>query len=177
MHFDSEDDAKSWIIENQLGRRNLTPDQFRLLLGRKYNRLKSQGKRTDLTSRQIGEKLETGSKLAGEHGVSSRTVERAGAAAEAIDTQGSPELVDAVTQGDIPVAAAATIAELPEAEQAEILDEIEVRVISIERIIDGEFAENEMRKQFTVSERLAIAESVAKDYEGRQGKGKAAPNS
>lgn len=130
MHFESEDDVKGWIIENQLGRRNLTPDQFKLFLGRKYNRLKkSQGgtgaNQHNEQNRQNDGSAHTSNTLAGEHGVSSRTVKRAGAAAEAIDTQGSPELVDAVTQGDIPVAAVAAIAELPEDEQAEVLDEIE----------------------------------------------------
>ena len=39
--------------------------------------------------------------------------------------------------------------------------EIPARIVKIERIVDGEYAENEIRKSFTVSERVAIAESVA----------------
>jgi hypothetical protein len=34
------DAAEDWIDTNQLGRRNLTPDQASLLRGRRYNRLK-----------------------------------------------------------------------------------------------------------------------------------------
>jgi hypothetical protein len=40
LEFLTRDDAADWIDANQLGRRNLTPDQFTLLLGRRYNRSK-----------------------------------------------------------------------------------------------------------------------------------------
>src|SRR4029453_82937 len=36
------DAAMNWIDANQLGRRNLTPDQMSLLRGRRYNRAKRQ---------------------------------------------------------------------------------------------------------------------------------------
>jgi hypothetical protein len=32
--------AEAWIEENQLGRRNLTPDQFAYFVGRKLDRMK-----------------------------------------------------------------------------------------------------------------------------------------
>ncbi|MFL5289403.1 MAG: hypothetical protein ACJ8AW_52705, partial [Rhodopila sp.] len=44
--------AEAWIEENQLGRRNLTPDQFAYFVGRKLDRMKKQGQRTDLTFHQ-----------------------------------------------------------------------------------------------------------------------------
>lgn len=37
MEFPDEDAAKAWVIGNQLGRRNLKPDQFTMFLGQKYN--------------------------------------------------------------------------------------------------------------------------------------------
>jgi len=46
-----------WIDRNQLGRRNLTPDQMSLIRGRMYNRTKKQGERTDLTSAQSEQRL------------------------------------------------------------------------------------------------------------------------
>jgi len=52
------------------------------------------------------------------------------------------------------------------------LETIEASVIKIESIIDGEFAENEIRKSFTMSERVSIAEAIADKYKDRQGKGK-----
>lgn len=39
-------------------------------------------------------------------------------------------------------------------------EKIPARVIEIERIVDGEYAENEMRKDFTPSERVAITNSL-----------------
>ncbi len=42
MAFNDLDDALAWIEDNQLGRRNLTIEQFRRLIGRKYNRLKNK---------------------------------------------------------------------------------------------------------------------------------------
>jgi hypothetical protein len=37
----SRDEALAWIDTNQLGRRNLTPEQFSLFLGRHFNRVKA----------------------------------------------------------------------------------------------------------------------------------------
>src|SRR6056297_1957130 len=42
MDFDSEEEAKDWMDKNQLGRRNLTPDQRRVIIGRRYNREKNK---------------------------------------------------------------------------------------------------------------------------------------
>jgi len=44
-----------WIDANQLGRRNLTPDQRSIIRGRRYNRMKRQGARTDLLSDNLSE--------------------------------------------------------------------------------------------------------------------------
>ena len=38
--FADRDAAMDWMHANQPGRRNITPDQFTLLLGRRYNRAK-----------------------------------------------------------------------------------------------------------------------------------------
>ncbi len=46
------DAAKQWMIANQLGRLNLTPEQMSYFRGEQYNLMKRQGKRTDLTSPQ-----------------------------------------------------------------------------------------------------------------------------
>ncbi len=40
--FPDRDAAADWIDANQLGRRNLSPDSFKLLLGRRYNRVKKR---------------------------------------------------------------------------------------------------------------------------------------
>lgn len=46
---------------------------------------------------------------------------------------------------------------------------IPVRRVSVTSIVDGEYAENEVRKDFTPSERVAIAEAVKGDIERKQG--------
>lgn len=69
-----------WMDANQLGRRNLSPDAFRLALGRRYNRTrKTQG--GDRKSRAQSELLigeRTAEVLAKQHSVSAATVKRAG---------------------------------------------------------------------------------------------------
>ncbi len=61
-----------------IGRRILTPDNWRNILGRVHNRAKRQGERTDLTSDQIDPKLQTADRLAAQYGTSAATVKRAG---------------------------------------------------------------------------------------------------
>lgn len=107
--FDNQDAVEDWMDANQLGRRNLSPDAFKLLLGRRYNRVKKQGIRNDLTSTQIDEKskittvnqnderLTTAEKLAKEHSVSKATVERAGKFAKEVES--TPELKEAIKTG------------------------------------------------------------------------------
>ena len=108
------EEAIAWIIENQLGRRNLTPEAISYLRGKHYNQQKQQGKRTDLTSyqddtklnseaqsgdklddvtsRHFGEKLDSGQSgdklsgtLAKTYKVGARTIERDAQFAQAVD--------------------------------------------------------------------------------------------
>jgi hypothetical protein len=82
--------AINWIIGNQLGRRNLTPDQASYLRGKRYNMEKAQGARSDITSGQNDQKLvTTAERLAEEFGVGEKTVRRDGKFAEAVDTLSS----------------------------------------------------------------------------------------
>lgn len=88
IEFKNRDEAADWIDANQLGRRNLRPEQMSLLRGRRYNRTKKQGTRTDLTSHQNDEKSTTAERLAQQHGVSKATIERDGKFAEAVEVLG-----------------------------------------------------------------------------------------
>lgn len=77
--FDNREDVVEFILKNQLGRRNLNPDQMSIIRGRLYLLYKHQGKRTDLeasTSNQDEEKLTTAEKIGRDFGVSKATVER-----------------------------------------------------------------------------------------------------
>ena len=81
--------GKRWDIpgeyNDQLGRRNLTADQFRYYVGRKYQRAKRQGARTDLTSGQNDQKSDAATRIAAEHGTGEKTVRRAGDYARNLD--------------------------------------------------------------------------------------------
>ncbi len=82
--FENENEAKIWIINNQLGRKNMSPEQISYLRGIRYNLEKKQGERTDLTSDQNDQKS-TAEKIAQETGVSAPTIRRDAQFAEAVD--------------------------------------------------------------------------------------------
>lgn len=90
VDFADRDEAMDWMDANQLGRRNITPDQFTLLLGRRYNRAKKAAgaqagnSNAEKQKDQIDPVVSTAEKLAAEHGVSPATVKRAGQYADAV---------------------------------------------------------------------------------------------
>jgi len=88
--FDTREQAADWIDRNQLGRRNLTDDGRKLLLGRVYNRAKKSEhdggkgkKRSGGQSDRHSEK--TSERIAREHNVSEATVRRAGKFQQAVE--------------------------------------------------------------------------------------------
>ena len=88
--FASRDEALDWTDANQLGRRNLTPDQRSIIRGRRYNRTKkAQGGTGANQHKSRGDKvsplLKTAKALASQHGVTDRTIMRDGKRAEALD--------------------------------------------------------------------------------------------
>ena len=89
MDFADEDAAMDWIDKNQIARRNLSPDDFRLAVGRRYNRTKkAQGGTGANQHKQTGQNVQsatTAAAIAAESGVDERTVRRAGKLAEAVD--------------------------------------------------------------------------------------------
>lgn len=58
------------------------------LLGRRYNRAKKQGERTDLTSGKSCQKSTTAERIAKDHGVTEKTVRNAGKFQEAASKLG-----------------------------------------------------------------------------------------
>jgi hypothetical protein len=80
--------ARLWMIANQLGRRNLTPDQMAYYRGEQYNLQKHRhggNRKSDGSSTQNGY-LKTVDRLAAAHGVSKNTIARDAVYAKAIDT-------------------------------------------------------------------------------------------
>ena len=89
LEMPSREAALAWIINNQLGRRNLFPEQVSYLRGKRYNLEKKQGERKDLTCDQSDHKSRTAEKLAEECQVGSGTIRRDGTYAQNLDTIGN----------------------------------------------------------------------------------------
>ena len=96
MEFASRDEVADWIDANQLGRRNLTPDAFKLLLGRRYNRAKKRNGERGQQKLDQFDPASTAAKLGKAHGVGEATVKRAGQFAAEVERK--PELKAAIEQ-------------------------------------------------------------------------------
>jgi hypothetical protein len=102
LTFNNIEEVKDWMIDNQLGRRNLNPEQLSYYRGVKYNRLKqkkggydkilSKGQNGHLTSRV----------LADNYKVSERTIRRDAQFAHGLQIidQSNSSLKDAILRGD-----------------------------------------------------------------------------
>lgn len=151
--------AADWIDANQLGRRNLTPDQAALLRGRRYNRLKRQHGGDRRSSPQNEDlKGKTASRLAREHGVSRQTIERDGRFADAIEKAAAldPNLERKVVSGKGPPKAAVIKA-------AELLEQHPDKA---REVLDGKrttaHVVRELRREETAQRLKRIAASEAK---------------
>jgi len=81
--------VKAWIVDKQLSRRNLTPEQKNYYIGKKYNQEKvtksEAGSMKGKSIRQNDGSSQTAKKIAEDLKVGTRTVERAGKFTEAVD--------------------------------------------------------------------------------------------
>lgn len=101
MDFEDMLGVKNWMINNQLGRRNLTPSQQSFLRGTRYNLEKAQGKRTDLSEEESDSKKSTAQRIAEEHNVDEKTIRRDAKFAEGIDIikEQNPDLAQNILSG------------------------------------------------------------------------------
>jgi phage N-6-adenine-methyltransferase len=134
VEFEDREAAKDWIDRNQLGRRNLTPDGFALLLGRRYNRAKKlQGGTGANQHEQSGQNVhsaKTAERLASEHGVSEKTVRRAGRFAEAAEALG---IAAGIASGEIEATRQAVVAAAGSLPENAGPDEVEAARESLKR--------------------------------------------
>lgn len=94
ISLDDREAAINWIINNQLGRRNVTEEQKSYLRGKRYNREKSkrgaprqnQNAAKQIDENQLFESRQTAARLAEEYHISEDTIKRDGHFASAIDT-------------------------------------------------------------------------------------------
>ncbi|MDN5211892.1 hypothetical protein QQ020_07510 [Fulvivirgaceae bacterium BMA12] len=88
MSFESLEDAKIWMANNQLGRRNLTPDQVSYYRGLKYESLKKNNKGYAQVKSAGQNEPWTYEVLAEEFKVSASTIKRDAKFAKALDKIG-----------------------------------------------------------------------------------------
>lgn len=149
--------AADWIDANQLGRRNLTPDQAALLRGRRYNRLKKP-RGGDRRSKGQNAPLNVASRLAGQHGVDPSTIKRDGRFADAVAKTRTldPDIEHKVVSGKGPPKAAVIKA-------AELLERHPDKA---REVLDGKrtaaHVVRELRREETAQRLNRIAASEAK---------------
>lgn len=124
LPLNSADDVELWMINNQLGKRNLTPDQFNYFIGLKYEQeKKSHG--GDRKSNDHFDHLITAEKIAEEHNISAPTVRRAGAlVSKLIKEKSNPELSDAFANKQVSLSTARQVLSQPKEKQNPILEKI-----------------------------------------------------
>ena len=116
---DLDDDAATIImVDSNLQRESLLPSERAFAYKMKLEAVKHQGARTDLTSRQLGEKSQTSiQKVADQAGESQRQVQRYIRLTELI-----PELMDMVDEKKIALNPAYELSFLKKEEQIDLLD-------------------------------------------------------
>ena len=116
---DLDDDAATIImVDSNLQRESLLPSERAFAYKMKLEAVKHQGARTDLTSRQVGEKSQTSiQKVADQAGESQRQVQRYIRLTELI-----PELMDMVDEKKIALNPAYELSFLKKEEQVDLMD-------------------------------------------------------
>ena len=114
------DAAVIFMVDSNLQRTTILPSEKAFSYKMRLEAMKRQGKRTDLTSRPVGEKLSV-ERLGEEVSESGRQVHRYIRLTELI-----PELLEKVDKGEIALRPAVDISYLPEDIQRSLLDTIEM---------------------------------------------------
>jgi hypothetical protein len=106
--FKNLEDAKAWMIDNQMGRRNLTPDQLSYYRGVKYLALKKKRGGYDNVKSKGHNELTTSEMLANQFTVSESTVKRDAKFAQGLNIVGvsNPKLKNKILTGEARVSKA-----------------------------------------------------------------------
>lgn len=168
MIFFDRDDAKEWIIKNQLGRRNLTPEQRLRLIGQMHeNRKKSVGEHQ---GNQYSGKMELGqnepipkstaAQIAKDVGVSESTVKRAERFSKGIDTieAKAPEAAAKILKGcsGITKEEVMRVPKMEEAEREELIE----RVMNPPAVSEPK----QEPKEYTINDLVLEIEKNAESY-------------
>ena len=121
MKFQSLDDVISWMIDLQLGRRNMSPNEIAYYRGLKYNQEKKIEKTDNFSS--TGTTLKTSQKLAEQYGINEKTIRRDAEFAKGVESL-SPELKRDFLNGNVKVSKK-DIEELGRADVTEKIETVE----------------------------------------------------
>ncbi|MEP6736729.1 MAG: ParB/Srx family N-terminal domain-containing protein [Chryseolinea sp.] len=105
IKFNNVEEAKVWMIDNQIGRRNLTPDQMSYYRGLKYNSLKKKKGGYDYVKSKGQNEISTSELIAKNFNVSESTIKRDAKFAEGLDIVGrsNPKLKTKILIGEAKV--------------------------------------------------------------------------
>ncbi|MBQ7670276.1 MAG: ParB/RepB/Spo0J family partition protein [Clostridia bacterium] len=113
----SRDEAAIMLVDSNLHRERILPSEKAFAYKLKYEALKSQGKRSDLTSSQVATKLDTAAEVGSESGESRDTVYRYIRLTNLI-----PELLDMMDEGKIAFSVGVELSFLDEKHQYDVLE-------------------------------------------------------
>jgi hypothetical protein len=100
LKFQSLDDVISWMIDLQLGRRNMSPNEIAYYRGLKYNQEKKMEKTDNFST--SGTTVKTAQKLAEQYGINEKTIRRDAEFAKGVESL-APELKRDFLNGNIKV--------------------------------------------------------------------------
>jgi N6-adenosine-specific RNA methylase IME4 len=134
IEFATREAVSDWIDANQLGRRNLTPDQRSIIRGRRYNRTKQDGFKGNQHTVGSGQNVHqqtTAETLAAQHHVTERTIRRDGKRAEFVERLAitNPEAAKAVVDGMKKINEVKRVVRLEEVKEAAKLPDAKYRIV------------------------------------------------
>ena len=155
MVFNDREAAELWIIQNQLGRRNLEPIDKVSLAEREREILEKQANARRIANLMQGDappevanlpprdEGKTRDKLAAVVGVSGKTYD----ALRQVTEHGTPELVQAVREKRLGASTAAEVATLPEEQQREVVAQGEAAILREAKNIKRQRKEKRMEER------------------------------
>lgn len=162
-HFENIDEVKDWMLDNQLGKRNLSENEISYLRGIRYKNFKQKhgGDRKNLVNESSGQNdylKKTSEKVAEQFKVSAKTIQRDEKYAEAIDkiSDKDEDLKWKILsrQIDIPKNKIEQIAELPQ-NQLQVLTKELKKGLEIKQVLES-FKEKPQQKKNSVDTKSEI---------------------
>ena len=120
IHAIDRDTAAIVVVDSNLHREHILPSEKAFAYKMKYDAMKHQGKRTDITSGQVGPKLRTDEQIAEAADDSARQIKR-----YIRLTHLMPELLDWMDEGKMALSVGVELSYLDEQLQREVLDTCE----------------------------------------------------